>query len=70
MMLCKVGVAGLTIILSACSNEPTLLSQANDQDVEAAYVTAQEQLSDTSFEDVRDTSECTDDCSGHVAGFD
>ncbi len=54
----------LAVLLAACSNEPT------DRDVEAAYETAREDLSDSSFAEVGDAAECTDDCSGHNAGYE
>jgi hypothetical protein len=54
----------LILLVSGCSSEPT------DDDIDHAYESAQEQLSDASFEDVGDTGDCTQDCSGHDAGFE
>ena len=58
-------MCGLAVLTVACSaSEPT------DEDIDQAYETAGEQLSDASFEDVGDISQCTDDCGGHDAGFE
>jgi hypothetical protein len=43
-------------------------SAADDYD--DAIARAEYQFGDETFEDVGDTSECTEDCSGHEAGFD
>ena len=55
----------LALFSMACS-----ASKPTDDDIDQAYETAGEQLSDASFEDVGDTSQCTEDCSGHDAGFE
>jgi hypothetical protein len=41
-----------------------------EEDTEAAYETASDDLSDQTFEDVGDTGLCTEDCGGHDAGFE
>jgi len=58
-------VSGLALLLAAsgCTSEPS------DEDYEAAYEQAEDELSSASFEDVGDASDCTIDCSGHEAGF-
>jgi hypothetical protein len=52
------------LLLSACSSEPS------DQGIDQAYENAQDDLSGTTYEEVGDTSACTEDCSGHNAGFE
>ncbi len=55
------------LLLVACGSahrDPT-----PDQEDQASE-RADERLSDASFEDVGDTSQCTEDCSGHDAGFE
>jgi hypothetical protein len=54
----------LALMIAACSSKPS------DEDVDQAYENAQDQLGDSSFEEVGDTSQCTEDCSGHDAGFE
>jgi hypothetical protein len=63
---CRALGAVLAVALMACGCR----SQPSDDDIDQAHESAQEQLSDASFEDVGDTSDCTEDCSGHEAGFD
>jgi hypothetical protein len=52
------------LIVNACSSQPS------DEETDQAYESAQEQLSDATFEDVGDTGDCTEDCGGHDAGFE
>jgi hypothetical protein len=54
----------LALVMSGCSSEPS------DDDIDRAYENAQDQLSGTTFEEVGDPSDCTEDCSGHDAGFE
>jgi hypothetical protein len=53
-------------ILSACGSAK---SEPSPEAVDQAYENADDQLAGASFEDVGDTSQCTEDCSGHYAGF-
>jgi hypothetical protein len=57
-------LVGAFLATAGCSSEPS------DDDIDQAYESAGEQLSDASFEDVGDSSQCTGDCSGHEAGFE
>jgi hypothetical protein len=50
--------------LASCSSE------RSDDAIDQAYDGAQEQLSNATFEDLGDTGDCTEDCSGHDAGFE
>lgn len=43
---------------------------SEEERYETALETAQDQMSDLSFEDVGITADCTEDCSGHEAGFE
>lgn len=52
------------LVLTACGS-----SEPSDEAIDQAYENAQDQLSGTSFEDTGDTSDCTEDCSGHDAGY-
>jgi len=55
------------LLLAACGStqdEPT------PEQEDRASEHADERLSDASYEDVGDTSQCTEDCSGHDAGFE
>lgn len=53
-----------SLLLLACSSEPS------DADVDEAYETASEEMAGTTFEEVGDSSTCTDDCGGHDAGYE
>lgn len=55
----------VALALAACGP-----SERSDEDFDRASEGAAEVLSDASFEDVGDTSLCTQDCSGHAAGFE
>ena len=59
MMLC------VALTLASCRS-----SEPSDEDIDQAYENAEDQLSHESFEEVGDTSQCTEDCSGHDAGFE
>lgn len=61
-------LAACSVALSACGSEPTYAETATDEDT--AIEMASDDLSDQSFEEVGDTSLCTEDCSGHDAGFE
>jgi hypothetical protein len=52
--------------LAACGTS----SDHSDEEVDQAYDHAADSLGDATFEDVGDTSQCTQDCSGHEAGFE
>jgi hypothetical protein len=65
MALVRVLACAVALSLAACSrDEPT------DEAMDQAYENADEQLSDANYEDVAGTSQCTEDCSGHDAGFE
>jgi hypothetical protein len=53
------------VSLCGCSSN----SEPTPDQVDEAYDNAADSLSDASFESVGDTSQCTQDCSGHDAGF-
>lgn len=55
---------GITLVAASCSSQPA------DEDIDQAYERAEKQLSDARFEDAGDPSQCTEDCSGHNAGFE
>jgi hypothetical protein len=55
------GIGALSICLTSCSTKPTYLQ---------AEEIAHEQASELSFLDVGSRSDCSDDCSGHEAGFE
>lgn len=63
----SIGVCAAALALAACSSSR---SDPSPEEEDRAYEQADERLSDASFEDVGDTSQCTGDCSGHDAGFD
>jgi hypothetical protein len=54
----------IALLAASCTSEPT------DDDIDQAYESSRDELSDASFEDVGDSGQCTNDCSGHEAGFD
>ncbi|MCL6684467.1 hypothetical protein [Sphingomonas alba] len=59
----------LPVPLFGCgSSEPTEAEE--DARLDEAYDRASDDVSSESYEDVGDTSLCTDDCSGHDAGFE
>lgn len=55
------------LALGACSSAQ---SEPTPEQEDRASEQADEQLADASYEDVGDTSQCTEDCSGHDAGFE
>jgi|GEM_PF-3107760 len=59
--------ASLLFLASGCSSSH---AEPSDEAVENAYENAADDLSDANYEDVADTSQCTQDCSGHDAGFE
>ena len=59
-----------SVLLAAALVTGSCRSEPSDESIDQAYEKAEEQLSDGNFEDVGDTSQCTEDCSGHDAGFD
>lgn len=78
-----VRLAALALILpaSACSSASdeddhvaessrTLLHPSGTFDEDSALADAVADVDDSSFEDIGDTSDCTQDCSGHDAGFE
>ena len=48
----------------------SILDPKGEFDEDSARADAVADVSDMTFEDVGDTSSCTDDCSGHSAGFE
>ncbi|GAA4714913.1 hypothetical protein GCM10023325_08730 [Sphingomonas lutea] len=62
--------AGAFVLAAALATCASCSSEPSDDDIDQAYETAQDQLSGATFQDVGDTSDCTDDCGGHDAGFD
>lgn len=83
MGICRKALAGWAFLtLAACGPSSTeadrhvvegssgLLSPQGEFDEESARADAVANVSALAFEDVGDTSQCTDDCSGHTAGFD
>ena len=63
-------LSGCTALLSLLAATACNSPEPSDEDIDQAYENAQEQLSDVSFEDVGDSGDCTEDCSGHDAGFE
>src|SRR4051812_42676007 len=59
-------VAAALFLVSCSSGHSDPTPQQEDQ----ASEQAEERLADASYEDVGDTSQCTEDCSGHDAGFE
>lgn len=57
-------LAAAAFLASGCN------ADAASEDYDEAIERAEYQLEDATFEDVGDTSECTEDCSGHEAGFE
>jgi hypothetical protein len=51
------------LTLAACNSDAPADSYANKIETDSY-------LPDASFEDVGDTTQCTEDCSGHEAGFE
>ena len=62
-------IAGALIFwtLRGCEHQEALKRESR---VEAATEQALESVSDSSFADYGDTGECTEDCSGHEAGYE
>jgi len=68
--------------LAGCGNAPSTGSTADSTtlappaaaaelaDEDEAHDQAMETVADQTFQEVGDTSQCTDDCSGHDAGFE
>lgn len=56
---------GAMLLLSSCGS-----AEGEDERYDAAYENAQDEASDLTFEDVGSTAACTQDCSGHDAGFE
>ena len=65
MRIMAITLLSCSALVGGCSS-----SEASDAHQEQAYEGAQDDLSHSTFEDVGDTSECTEDCSGHEAGFE
>jgi len=63
------------LVLSGCGSSDTADARSEYQDAsgnfdeDAARADAASDLSGQTFQDVGDTSRCTQDCSGHDAGF-
>jgi hypothetical protein len=60
-----VAVLACCVFLAGCGSS----AEPAPEDVDQAYDNAADSLADADFEDVGDTSQCTQDCSGHDAGF-
>ena len=58
------------LCLLGCDQKQDTDSKSVDEDETSVIATAQNELADQSYEDVRGTADCTDDCSGHNAGWD
>ena len=58
----RIFALSLAALLFACESE--------DERYERAVETADEQLADLTFGEVGSTAACTQDCSGHEAGFE
>ena len=71
-------LVAFAIVLQGCSAETSIAEKAGDEtfsedesvDEDVAFEMAADELSEETFEDVGDTSLCTQDCSGHDAGFE
>lgn len=60
-----------SLIIAGCGADGSnsAYDERSDFDEDAARAEAVSQLSSVTFEDVGDTLRCTDDCSGHNAGW-
>jgi hypothetical protein len=63
--------AAIVLALSAagCGGQGPAPEDQREDEVADARAEAQADLSGTTYQDVADTSACTEDCSGHDAGY-
>jgi hypothetical protein len=63
-------IATITLLIAGCGGRPSTPEDQREDEVAGARIDAQADLSGTTYEQVAGSAACTQDCSGHDAGYE